>query len=599
MAYLLQNYQKDIIINALELRRSSHWKFILNQIVWIMEALGQTQTPGFDNVFDSALSLFVISTSEGWLLLLEETMAAKGLDKVPEENHDRTWAIYYQVFFFIGNLCMLNMFIGLVVNTYQEAKLKAQGYDTLDENQREWQHIKHSIFKLTPKTKSQIPLNQIRVLAFKLVKNQYWKRLWLIIIFLDTICLSLYIHRQDKNFRLALDYTNQILIYIQAFEIVCRFIAKDLKMFFKDLPNIIDIIGIWICIIQIHIIQSSDDFFFNRCFTALSVAIQLLRNYRIIKRFNAIETLFQSIFSVIPSALSMMYIMFIILFIFTNLGMNLFAFMRPQKFLNDFDSHFRTFTTAMFTLVKVASSEQWFGQLIDSVHVIQPDFACLVINNYDDFQEHGFNGCGSLIGYAYFLLFHLIFSLVILNLFIASLINAYEEHCKQEQSAISKYQLNDVLRLWAQYDPLGKAFLTYKQFWKLSSEIAIIFGVNQQDLLNPANKTNFLKALNLQLYENEEQLIGFLFHDVILNLTRISVTLKYGVSNLEPNDESVGAKKYNQNYRKFYKRTPYNSGHMGAIIFLQKKIRMLINKKKGGGFLQIEDLKKALSEQQQ
>ena len=53
------------------------------------------QTPGFDNVFDSALSLFIISTSEGWLLLLEETMAAKGLDKVPEENHDRTWAIYY------------------------------------------------------------------------------------------------------------------------------------------------------------------------------------------------------------------------------------------------------------------------------------------------------------------------------------------------------------------------------------------------------------------------------------------------------------------------------------------------------------------------
>ena len=39
----------------------------------------------------------------------------------------------------------------------------------------------------------------------------------------------------------------------------------------------------------------------------------------------------------------------------------------------------------MFTLVKVASSEQWFGQLIDSVHVRQPNFACLIINNYEDF----------------------------------------------------------------------------------------------------------------------------------------------------------------------------------------------------------------------
>lgn len=66
---------------------------------------------------------------------------------------------------------------------------------------------------------------------------------------------------------------------------------------------------------------------------------------------------------------------------------------------------------------------------------------------------------------------------MILNLLIASVLVAYEEHVKSEESAVSKYQLNDVLSLWRNYDPEGKGFINYKDFWKLSSEIAIIFGV--------------------------------------------------------------------------------------------------------------------------
>lgn len=67
---------------------------------------------------------------------------------------------------------------------------------------------------------------------------------------------------------------------------------------------------------------------------------------------------------------------------------------------------------------------------------------------------------------------------MILNLFIASVLGAYEEHVKAEESAISKYQLTDVLNLWSKYDPRGLGVINYKLFWKLSSEIAIIFGVD-------------------------------------------------------------------------------------------------------------------------
>jgi len=43
------------------------------------------------------------------------------------------------------------------------------------------------------------------------------------------------------------------------------------------------------------------------------------------------------------------------------------------------------------------------------------------------------------MAYLFYVSFHLIFSLMIMNLFIASVLGAYEEHVKEEESAISKY----------------------------------------------------------------------------------------------------------------------------------------------------------------
>lgn len=80
---------------------------------------------GYDNIFDSVLTLFITATTEGWLFLLVDAWSARGIDLTPINNNNRWWSVYFQIFFFIGNICMLNMFISLVVDTYQKTKIKA------------------------------------------------------------------------------------------------------------------------------------------------------------------------------------------------------------------------------------------------------------------------------------------------------------------------------------------------------------------------------------------------------------------------------------------------------------------------------------------
>ena len=111
------------------------------------------------------------------------------------------------------------------------------------------------------------------------------------------------------------------------------------------------------------------------------------------------------------------------------------------------------------------------------------------------------------------------------------LMNATYEIIKIEKSSINRYQLINIQELWREYDPNGDGFINYKLFWKFSSEIAVIFGVDQNELLSVENKTNFLQALEIPVFENlKERIFCFRFHDVILKLAKISVILKYGVT---------------------------------------------------------------------
>ena len=61
--------------------------------------------------------------------------------------------------------------------------------------------------------------------------------------------------------------------------------------------------------------------------------------------------------------------------------------------------------------------------------------------------------------------------------------------------------------------------------------------MEQSDLLDINNKKRFLQALKIPIYEEKtSNIFCYKFHDVIISLTRISVTLKFGVTHLEPED---------------------------------------------------------------
>jgi hypothetical protein len=130
---------------------------------------------------------------------MEWAWAATGVDHQPQHDHNRWWGTYFYLFIFIGNVCMLNMFISLVVHTYQESKEEAQNLHLLNEHQREWFKIKLAIYQMQPLREYVPPPRRIQQLAFKLTNQKYLRALWLTCIGLSVLITSLHFARESRT----------------------------------------------------------------------------------------------------------------------------------------------------------------------------------------------------------------------------------------------------------------------------------------------------------------------------------------------------------------------------------------------------------------
>lgn len=108
------------------------------------------------------------------------------------------------------------------------------------------------------------------------------------------------------------------------------------------------------------------------------------------------------------------------------------------------------------------------------------------------------------------------------------MINASAELKRQHQKAINVYQLDEIVKLWGWFDNEGLGFMNYKDFWKFTSKIAKILGLQTEQVFNLEEKKKFLDLLELPVYEHKtkKEIYCFYFYDVVLAITKIAVVIK-------------------------------------------------------------------------
>lgn len=81
------------------------------------------------------LTLFAVQTTEGWPSVLKNSMAASYEDQGPIENYRLEMSIFYIVYFIVFPFFFVNIFVALIIITFQEQGESELQEGGIDKNQ--------------------------------------------------------------------------------------------------------------------------------------------------------------------------------------------------------------------------------------------------------------------------------------------------------------------------------------------------------------------------------------------------------------------------------------------------------------------------------
>jgi len=111
----------------------------------------------FDNIYAAIGILFEIITAHGWLDVMYNAVDSVQLDSQPKENNQLWFSLFFISFMIIGNIFILNLFVGIVIDKFNRLKDKMKGYARMTHDQKEWVEAEKNMNKLILLRAVQVP----------------------------------------------------------------------------------------------------------------------------------------------------------------------------------------------------------------------------------------------------------------------------------------------------------------------------------------------------------------------------------------------------------------------------------------------------------
>lgn len=180
---------------------------------------------------------------------------------------------------------------------------------------------------------------------------------------------------------------NLVFISIFLIEIIIRIIDKGTP-FFKNYWNSLYFAIVILSWAGMVIVQSTE-FSDNRWVKSLVNCIQIIRIARVFKSFKFFKKVFSTLVSIIPETGNIAFLLCLFLISYGVIGVEMFAFLKPQKNVGGDFINFRNIFNSLYILLRSVTNEQWFLLMNDCARTVMPSFVCQEINNYEQYEKNG------------------------------------------------------------------------------------------------------------------------------------------------------------------------------------------------------------------
>jgi hypothetical protein len=87
----------------------------------------------FDNVQRGFITLYIVSSLEGWPDIMQQSINVVAVDKGPKQENSKQYMIFFVIFILLGSFFFLNFFIGVLFMKFNAAQREEQkGFTSKD-----------------------------------------------------------------------------------------------------------------------------------------------------------------------------------------------------------------------------------------------------------------------------------------------------------------------------------------------------------------------------------------------------------------------------------------------------------------------------------
>ncbi|XP_062714465.1 voltage-dependent calcium channel type A subunit alpha-1 isoform X8 [Aedes albopictus] len=449
----------------------------------------KTQYFNYDNVATAMLTLFAVQTGEGWPQVLQNSMAATYEDQGPIQNFRIEMSIFYVVYFVVFPFFFVNIFVALIIITFQEQGEAELQDGEIDKNQKScidftigarplerYIPTKHSGFKYT---------------VWRIIVSAPFEYFIMSLIVFNTLLLMLKCHDQNKKLENFMKYLNMIFTGMFSVETVLKIIGFGARNFFKDAWNVFDLITVIGSIVDALILLLWENSF-NVGF------LRLFRAARLIKLLRQGDTIRILLWTFVQSFKALPYVCLLIamlFFIYAIIGMQVFGNIEldPDTAISR-HNNFRSFLDGLMLLFRCATGESWPNIML----------ACLKGRPCDPRANKPNETCGSTLAYGYFVSFIFFCSFLMLNLFVAVIMDNFD-YLTRDSSILGAHHLDEFVRIWAEYDPSASGKLHFTEMFDMLKNMAPPLGFGNKC----PNRLAYKKLTRMNMPLDEEGRVSF------------------------------------------------------------------------------------------
>ncbi|KRZ04274.1 Voltage-dependent calcium channel type A subunit alpha-1 [Trichinella zimbabwensis] len=357
-------------------------------------------------------------------------------------------ALFYVVYFIVFPFFFVNIFVALIIITFQEQGEAELAEGDLDKNQKQCIDFAlnaRPVCRYIPEDKDSIKYH-----IWKMVVSTPFEYFIMAMICLNTIILMMSYYQEPPAYRAVLRYLNSTLTAVFTVEAILKILAFGVRNYFKDGWNIFDFITVIGSITDALVTE------FGGNFVSLGF-LRLFRAARLIKLLRQGYTIRILLWTFVQSFKALPYVCLLIgmlFFIYAIVGMQVFGNieLNGDTEINR-HNNFQTFFNSIILLFRCATGEAWQ----------EVTLACIANRKCDPRTGKLNNECGTNFAYVYFTSF-------MLNLFVAVIMDNFD-YLTRDSSILGPHHLDEFVRVWAEYDPEATGRIHYTDMYEMLRNI--------------------------------------------------------------------------------------------------------------------------------